>query len=78
MKQMPKPEIAGYLSAMTVAGRLLDRGLIARKEFVSFEEKMRIRYGLEKTSIYRDHRLLCVPDGANITHCQEVVPWKSK
>ena len=78
VKQMPKPDVTGYLSAMTLAGRLLDRGLIARKEFASFEEKIRVRYGLDKTSIYRDHRLLCVPARANITHCQEVVPWKSK
>lgn len=78
MKQMPKPDDAGYLSTMMLAGRLLDRSLIARKEFASFEEKMRVRYGLDKTSIYRDHRLLCVPVRANITYCQEVVPWKSK
>ena len=75
---MPKPDVAGYMCTMTLARRLLGRGLIARKEFVSFEEKMRVRYGLDKTSIYRDHRLLCVPARANITHCQEVVPWKSK
>ncbi len=75
---MPKPDVTGYMCTMTLVGRLLDRGLIARKEFVSFEEKMRVRYGLEKTSIYRDHRLLCVPARANITHYQEVVPWKSK
>ena len=75
---MPKPDITGYLSSMTLAGRMLDRKLIGRREFVSFEEKMRVRYGLEKGSIYRDHRLLCVPDRANITHCQEVIPWKNK
>ena len=78
VERMPKPDITGYLSSMTLAGRMLDRKLIGRREFVSFEEKMRVRYGLEKSSIYRDHRLLCVPAGANITHCQEVVPWKSK
>jgi hypothetical protein len=75
---MPKPNITGYLSSMALAGRMLDRKLIGRREFVSFEEKMRVRYGLEKGSIYRDHRLLCVPDRANITHCQEVIPWKNK
>ena len=78
VERMPKPDITGYLSSMTLAGRMLDRKLIGRREFVSFEEKMRVRYGLEKSSIYRDHRLLCVPDIANITHCQEVIPWKNK
>ena len=76
--RMPKPDITGYLSSMTLAGRMLDRKLIGRREFVSFEEKMRVRYGLEKASVYRDHRLLCVPDRANITHCQEVISWKNK
>ena len=78
VERMPKPDITGYLSSMTLAGRMLDRKLIGRREFVSFEEKMRVRYGLEKGSIYRDRRLLCVPDRANITHCQEVIPWKNK
>ena len=78
VERMPKPNITGYLSSMALAGRMLDRKLIGRREFVSFEEKMRVRYGLEKGSIYRDHRLLCVPDRANITHCQEVIPWKNK
>ena len=64
VERMPKPNITGYLSSMTLAGRMLDRKLIGRREFVSFEEEMRVRYGLEKGSIYRDHRLLCVPDRA--------------
>jgi len=78
VRRMSKPNITGYLLSMALAGRMLDRKLIGRREFVSFEEKMRVRYGLEKGSIYRDHRLLCVPDRANITHCQEVIPWKNK
>lgn len=53
---MLKPDATGYLSAMTLADRLLCRGLISRKEFFAFEEKMRLKYGLEKTSIYRDFR----------------------
>lgn len=32
---MPKPDITGYLSSMTLAGRMLDRNLIGRREFVS-------------------------------------------
>lgn len=78
VKQMPKADVTGYLSSMALAGRLLNAGLIIRKEYVAFEEKMRVKYGLEKNSIYRDRRLLCVPSRANMAHCQEVVPWKSK
>ena len=75
---MPKADVTGYLSSMALAGRLLNAGLIIRKEYVAFEEKMRVKYGLEKNSVYRDRRLLCVPGRANMAHCQEVVPWKSK
>ena len=78
VEQMPKTDVTGYLSSMALAGRLLNAGLILRKEYVAFEEKMRVKYGLEKNSIYRDRRLLCVPSRANMAHCQEVVPWKSK
>jgi len=76
--QMANPDVTGYLSSLALAARLLNQALINKKEFCSFEERMRVKYGLEKNSIYRDHRLLCVPGRANITHCQEVVPWKSK
>ena len=75
---MPNADVTGYLSTMSLAARMLDGGLIGRKEFVAFENKMLVKYGLEKGSIYRDHHLLCVPGRGNITHCQEVVPWKSK
>ena len=52
------PDITAYISSMSLAGRMLNRGLINKKEYTAFEEKMRIRYGLEKTSIYRDYRLI--------------------
>ena len=68
VRQMAKDNVTSYLVAVTLAGRMLDRRLISRKEFAAFEEKMRLKYGLEKGSIYRDHRLLCVPVRGNITH----------
>ena len=54
VERMPKPDITGYLSSMTLAGRMLDRKLIGRREFVSFEEKMptTIRNKIRRTKIY--------------------------
>ena len=47
-----------YMAAMTIAGRMLDSGTITRKEFLVFEEKMRLKYNLPKCSLYRDFHLL--------------------
>ena len=47
-----------YVAAMTIAGRMLDSGTITRKEFLVFEEKMRLKYDLPKCSLYRDLHLL--------------------
>ena len=47
-----------YVTAMTIAGRMLDSGTITRKEFLVFEEKMRLKYELPKCSLYRDFHLL--------------------
>ena len=65
---MSDHDITAYISSMSLACRMLNRGLINKKEYTAFEEKMRIRYGLEKTSIYRDYRLICVPARAGIRH----------
>ena len=62
---MSKPDVTGYISSMTLADRLLCRKLISRKEFFAFEEKMRQKYGLEKTSIYRDFR--CYVSASEVT-----------
>ena len=51
-----------YVAAMTMAGRMLDSGTITRKEFLAFEEKMRLKYELPKCSLYRDFHLLYPPD----------------
>lgn len=50
--------VVRYIGTMTLAGRLLDKGLITRKEFLAFEERLRAKYGLDKNSIYRDFHLL--------------------
>ena len=47
-----------YVAAMTLAGGMLDSGTITRKEFLVFEEKMRMKYELPKCSLYRDFHLL--------------------
>ena len=47
-----------YIAAMSIAGRMLDSGSITRKEFLVFEEKMRVKYALPKCSLYRDFHLL--------------------
>ena len=65
---MCKPDVTGYLSSVSLAERLLRKGLIGRKEFMAFENKMLERYGLAKDSIYRNNRLLCVRVRANIAH----------
>ena len=51
-----------YIAAMSIAGRMLDSGSITRKEFLVFEEKMRLNYEIPKCSLYRDFHLLYQPD----------------
>ena len=50
--------IIPYITAMSVAGRMLDQRVITRKEFLTFENKMLQKYGLPKCSLYRDFHLL--------------------
>ena len=47
-----------YVAAMTIAGSMLDSGTITRKEFLAFEEKMRLKYEIPKCCLYRDFHLL--------------------
>ena len=51
-----------YITAMAIAGRMLDQGVITRKEFLLYENKMLQKYGLPKCSLYRDFHLLYLPD----------------
>ena len=55
-------KIICYMAAMAIAGRMLSTGTITRKEFLVFEEKMRLKYELPKCSLYRDFHLLYPPD----------------
>ena len=50
--------IIRYMAAMTLANRMLDSATIALKEFLVFEEKMRLKYEIPKCSLYRDFHLL--------------------
>ena len=47
-----------YMAAMTLANRMLDSATITLKEFLAFEDKMRLKYGLPECSLYRDFHLL--------------------
>ncbi len=47
-----------YVTAMTIAGSMLDSGTLTRKEFLVFEEKIRLKYEIPKCSLYRDFHLL--------------------
>ena len=51
-----------YMAVMAIAGRMFSTGTITRKEFLVFEEKMRLKYELPKCSLYRDFHLLYPPD----------------
>ena len=53
---MPLPRKQIMSESEVLADRLLCRKLISKKEFFTFEEKMCLKYGLEKTSICRDSR----------------------
>ena len=50
--------IIPYITAMAMAGKMLDNGTITRKVFFLFEEKMLQKYKLSPHSLYRDLHLL--------------------
>lgn len=50
-----------YQSAIAQGHVMLARGLIADHEFRLFEEKMRRKYNLLESSIFRDYRLIHRP-----------------
>ena len=50
--------IIPYITAMSVAERMLDQSMITRKEFLAFENQVFQKYGLPKHSLYRDLHLL--------------------
>ncbi len=63
-QQQSEPKVAynstviPYVTTMAMAGRMLDQGMITRKEFQVFENKMLQKYGLPECSLYRDFHLL--------------------
>ena len=59
-----------YMAAMTLANQMLDSGTVTRKEFLAFEEKMRLKYGLVECSLYRDFHLLYPPARGNMPATQ--------
>ena len=50
--------IISYVTAMAMAERMLDQGMITKKEFLVFENKMLQKYELSPHSLYRDFHLL--------------------
>ena len=46
--------LSNYLIAMAIGHTLLDRKLLRKNEFLAFENVMREKYGLPRTSIFRD------------------------
>ena len=58
--------IIRYVAAMTVANQMLENGTITRKEFLAYEEKMRLKYRLPECSLYRDFHLLYPPVRGNM------------
>lgn len=52
------PTLVPYLAAMALTNKMLDNASITLKEFLAFEEKMRLKYGLQECSLYRDFHLL--------------------
>ena len=52
------PTLVPYLAAMALANQMLDNALITLKEFLTFENSLRLKYGLQECSLYRDFHLL--------------------
>ncbi len=50
-----------YITSMALSSRMLDESVITRHEFLAFEEKMRLKYGLSKHSLYRGFHLISPP-----------------
>ena len=53
--------ITGYIASMAVAGVMLNKGLISKREFVALEKQLVEKFGIPENSIYRDYRIIKVP-----------------
>ena len=53
--------ITGYIASMAVAGVMLNKGLISKREFVALEKQLVEKFDIPENSIYRDYRIIKVP-----------------
>lgn len=58
---MSNNDFIRYQSAIAQGHVMLAQGLINEHEFQLFEEKMRLKYNLSESSIFRDYRLIYKP-----------------
>ena len=52
--------ITGYIASMAIAGVMLNREIINKREFFDLEKQLLAKYGLPENSIYRDYRIVKV------------------
>ena len=53
--------ITGYIASMAIAGVMLNREIINKREFFDLEKRLLKKYALPENSIYRDYRIVKVP-----------------
>ncbi len=58
---MSDSDLIRYIAAITQGHIMQEQSLITDGEFQLFEEKMRQKYNLSGSSIFRDYRLLYKP-----------------
>ena len=58
---MSDNDLFRYIAAITQGHIMQEQGLITDREFQLFEEKMRRKYNLSESSIFRDYRLIYRP-----------------
>lgn len=59
--RMSDIDLIRYIAAITQGHIMQEEGLITDREFQLFEEKMRLKYNLSDSSIFRDYRLIYKP-----------------
>lgn len=64
--------VFNYASAMAVARKMRDCGILTDKDYLIVEEAMLEKYSVPKASIYRDFDLLCPNFRAIMSHHKEV------
>ena len=56
--------ITGYIASVAVAGVMLNKGIIDKREFLALEKQLLEKYGIPENSIYRDYRIVKIPHSA--------------